>query len=90
MQIQANLLAKATQFRDANTFDVSTYDELKEAVSKGFARGWWAGSGDDEKRIQEETKATLRCLPLEQPGGSGTCLLTGKPASKIAIFGRSY
>jgi prolyl-tRNA synthetase len=90
VQIQANLLAKATQFRDANTFDVSNYDELREAVGKGFARGWWAGNGDDEKRIQEETKATLRCLPLEQPGGSGVCLLTGRPASKIAIFGRSY
>jgi prolyl-tRNA synthetase len=89
-QIQANLLLKARQFRDANTFDVKTYDELKEAVAKGFARGWWAGSSEDEQRIQEETKATLRCLPLEQPGGSGTCLYTGKPANRIAIFGRSY
>lgn len=88
--IQASLLAKATQFRDGNTYDAKSYDELKEAVGKGFARAWWAGSSADEKRIQEETKATLRCLPLQQPGGSGVCFLTGKPASKIAIFGRSY
>ncbi len=90
VDIQASLLAKATQFRNDNTFDIKSYDELKEAVGKGFARGWWAGSSEDEKRIQEDTKATLRCFPLDQPGGSGTCFLTGKAASKIAIFGRSY
>jgi prolyl-tRNA synthetase len=90
IDIQASLLARATQFRDANTFDVTSYDQLKEAVSKGFARGWWAGTSEDEKRIQEETKATLRCLPLQQPGGSGVCFYTGKPADRIAIFGRSY
>ena len=90
VDIQASLLAKATQFRNDSTFDVKSYDELKEAVGKGFARGWWAGSSEDEKRIQEETKATLRCIPLDQPGGSGVCFLTGKPASKVAIFGKSY
>ena len=90
LQVQASMLAKATQFRDANTIDVSSYDELKEAVVKGFARAWWAGSAEDEKRIQDETRATLRCFPLEQPGGSGRCVLTGKPADRIALFGRSY
>ncbi len=88
--IQRNLLAKATDFRDSKTYDVKSYDELKQAVTQGFARGWWAGSNEDEKRIQEETKATLRCLPLEQPGRSGTCFYTGKMADRVAIFARSY
>lgn len=89
-EIQANLLARATKFRDDNTHDVTTYDELKEAVKTGFARAWWAGSNEDEQRVKEETKATIRCFPLDQPGGSGTCVLTGKPADKVAIFGRAY
>lgn len=89
-EIQANLLARATKFRDDNTHDVTTYDELKEAVQTGFARAWWAGSNEDEQRVKEETKATIRCFPLEQPEGSGTCVLTGKPASRVAIFGRAY
>jgi prolyl-tRNA synthetase len=90
VEIQASLLQKATDFRNANTTDVRSYDELKQAISTGFARGWWAGSSEDEQRIQEETKATLRCIPLEQPDGGGVCFLTGKPATKQAIFARAY
>lgn len=89
-QIQQNLLEKATQFRDEHTSTPTNYEEFKQAINQGFARVWWAGSSADEKRIQEETKATLRCLPLEQPEGSGTCFYTGKPANQIAIFARSY
>jgi prolyl-tRNA synthetase len=89
-QIQAALLAKATQFRDEHTLAPTNYDEFKAAISSGFARVWWAGSSEDERRIQEETKATLRCLPLEQPGGEGVCFYSGQPASRVAIFGRSY
>lgn len=88
--IQSSLLARATKLRDDNTFDVRSYGELKEAVEKGFARAWWAGSDDDERRVQEETRATLRCYPLDQPGGHGVCILTGKPASRVAVFGRAY
>ncbi len=68
----------------------TSYDQLKDAIESGFARGWWAGDRADEERIQAETKATLRCLPLEQPGGVERCFFTGKPATQIAIFGRSY
>ncbi len=89
-EIHANLLARATAFRDQHTRDVSSYEELKAAVMDGFARGWWAGDGEDERRIQEETKATLRCLPLEVPSGGGTCFFTGRPAKRMAIFGRAY
>lgn len=88
--IQANLLAKATQFRDANTHDVTSYDAFKEAVQTGFARVWWAGDDADELKVKEETKATIRCFPVDQPNGRGVCFYTGKAAAKIAIFGRSY
>ena len=89
-EIQANLLARATKFRDDNTHEVTNYDEFQTAVQTGFAKVWWVGSNEDEQRVKEETKATIRCFPLDQPGGSGTCFYTGKPADRVAIFGRSY
>ncbi len=88
--VQAALLDRARKFRDDNTHEVKDYAEFKEAIKTGFARVWWAGSDADEQRVQEETKATLRCIPLEQPGGSGACFLTGQPADKVAIFSRAY
>ncbi|MCB8921034.1 MAG: proline--tRNA ligase [Ardenticatenaceae bacterium] len=90
VDIQASLLTRATQFRDENTHDVTNYDEFKTAVQTGFARVWWDGSNQEELKVKEETKATIRCFPLEQPEGSGTCFYTGRPANKIAIFGRAY
>ena len=91
-EIQANLLARATAFRDANIVDVGSYGELKEVLDGpgGFCRAWWDGSSEDEDRIKEETKATIRCFPLEQPEGSGTCFYTGRPAARVALFGRAY
>lgn len=89
-EIQGALLAKATRFRDDNTHDVTTYDAFKEVIQSGFARVWWAGSNADEERVKEETKATLRCLPLDQPAVGGVCFLTGRPATRQAIFGRAY
>lgn len=91
-EIQANLLARATAFRDANILDVSSYAEMKEVLDGpgGFCRVWWDGSSEDEDQIKEETKATIRCLPLDQPEGSGVCFYTGRPATRVAIFGRAY
>lgn len=90
VEVQQALLDRATKFRDDNTHGVDNYDDFKTAVSTGFARVWWAGDTADETRVKEETKATIRCFPIDQPGGSGTCFYTGKPADKIAIFGRAY
>jgi prolyl-tRNA synthetase len=56
----------------------------------GFARGWWAGSTEDELKVKAETGATHRCYPLEQPSGGGTCFFTGKPAQRLAIFAKAY
>jgi len=89
--IQANMLKQATVFRDANIHDVKSYDELKRVVDQGgWARGWWAGSGDDEGRIKDETGATIRCFPFEQPGGAGNCFFTSAPAERIALFAKAY
>ncbi|GLC44306.1 Proline--tRNA ligase, chloroplastic/mitochondrial [Pleodorina starrii] len=89
--IQAGLTAQAAAFRDANIVDVRSYEELKEAIAAGkWARGGWAGSDEDERRVKEETQATLRCFPFDQPAGPHTCLMTGQPAGEVAIFAKSY
>lgn len=91
VEIQASLLQQATAFRDAHIQDVKTYDELRQVIEAGdWARGWWAGADDDERRIKEETGATIRCFPFEQPGGRGACLLTGAAAPEVALFARAY
>ncbi len=90
--IQQNLLTQATTFRDENIHDVKTYDEFKQVIEAGgWACGRWAGSDDDERRVKEETGATLRCYPLEgQPDDTDACILTGEPAPEIAIFAKAY
>ena len=88
--IQADLYRAAIAFHDANVHEPAGYDEFKAVVADGFARVWWAGSDADELKVKEETKATIRCIPMDQPGGEGKCFYTGKPAKEMAIFGRAY
>jgi prolyl-tRNA synthetase len=89
-EIQAGLYTRALQFRADRTADVSTYDELKQQVEHGFARAYWAGSTEDEKRIQDETRATIRCIPLDQPGVPGKCFYTGTETDQVVVFARAY
>ena len=89
-EIQKSLYEKALEFRKANTFEPASYDELKKAVEKGWALAWWCGDGGCEARIKEETKATMRCIPLDQPGGNGNCVACGKASTEKAIFARAY
>ena len=88
--IQSDLLQRATEFCDANMHEPKSYDEFKSIVEDGFACAWWCGERQCEAEIKEETKATTRCIPLEQPGGSGACIHCGKPATEIAIFAKAY
>ncbi len=90
--IQANLLRRATEYRDANTRTAKTYDEFKQVLEAqgGFIRVHWAGTGEDEDRIKEETKATIRCFPFEKPEGEGVCFYTGQRTDQVAIFARAY
>ncbi|XP_020221635.1 proline--tRNA ligase, chloroplastic/mitochondrial [Cajanus cajan] len=90
-EIQSSLLERAIAFRDSNIIDVSTYDDLKAAISQGkWARGPWSASDEDELKVKEETGATIRCFPFEQPQGIKRCLMTGNPAEEVAIFAKSY
>eukprot|EP00963_Diacronema_lutheri_P008836 scaffold776_cov347-Pavlova_lutheri.AAC.34 len=89
--VQASLFREAREFRDANIVDVESYEALKEAVGEGkWARGGWDGSDEDERRIKEETGASLRCFPFDQPEGPHVCFLTRNPAKEVAIFSKSY
>jgi prolyl-tRNA synthetase len=88
--IHQALYDRVLKFREEHTYEASTYEELKELVEKGFVRAYWAGSRQDEEKIQEETGATIRVIPLEQPGTSGKCVYTRKEADKIAVFARAY
>lgn len=90
VEMQQGLFDRALAFREERTAWVSSYDELKQQIERGFARCYWAGSTEDEKRIQDEVRATIRCIPLEQPGTSGTCVYTGKESSKVVVFARAY
>ncbi|KAF2921567.1 proline--tRNA ligase, chloroplastic/mitochondrial [Oryza sativa Japonica Group] len=91
VEIQASLLQKAIAFRDSNIVDVSSYGELKEAIAEGkWARGPWSASDADELKVKEETSATIRCFPFEQPEGAKKCFMTGNPAEEVAIFAKSY
>ncbi|PIN20292.1 Prolyl-tRNA synthetase [Handroanthus impetiginosus] len=90
-EVQSSLLQRATSFRDSNMVDVSSYNELKEAIAQGkWARGPWSASDKDELKVKEETGATIRCFPFEQPQGTKRCLMTGNPADEVAIFAKSY
>ncbi len=88
--IQADLYQHALDFRQAHTYDPQDYAEFKEAVSEGFAYSWWCGDADCEVRIKEDTKATVRCIPMEQEPGKGVCIHCGEEASERAIFARAY
>jgi prolyl-tRNA synthetase len=89
-EIQAALFERALRFRDERTADVSSYDELKQQIERGFARAYWAGTTADEQRVQDETRATIRCIPLDQPEQSGRCVLTGQETTRQVIFARAY
>ena len=88
--IQAGMLKRATEFRDANTFEPTNYDSFKEVIENGFARAWWCGNAECEDQVKAETQATIRCIPMDQPGGDGECIVCGTQAKEITIFSRAY
>ncbi len=88
--IQGALYDRALKFREDNTKTPENYAAFKDAVEKGFACSFWCGSAQCEKSIKEDTKATLRCIPLEQTGGKGTCIYCGQPAEARAYFAKAY
>lgn len=89
--IQNNIYTKARNFRDSHIFEVNSYDEFKELIEKGgFVLAHWDGTTETEERVKEETKATIRCIPLDGDTTPGTCIFTGKPSERRVIFARNY
>lgn len=90
--IQANLLARAKQFRADHYSETDSYEEFKDLIANkgGFVKAYWDGTSETELKIKEETKATIRCVPLEDGEGEGTCIYSGKPATIKAIFAKAY
>jgi len=96
--IHQSLFDKALAFRRGNTQATATYDDFKKAVETGFAFAGWCGSGECEAKIKEETRATMRCIPIDQdtvlgpgaPAASGKCVYCGQTSKERAIFARAY
>ncbi len=90
--IQKNIYNKALKFREENTYKVDTWEEFKEVLNTkgGFILAHWDGTRETEAKIQEETKATIRIIPLDAPKEKGKCILTGKPSERRVIFAKSY
>ena len=90
-EIQDNIYQKALNFRLENTREVDTWEDFKEEIKKpGFLLCHWDGTPETEEKIKAETKATIRCIPLEGDKTPGTCIYTGKPSAQRVIFAIAY
>ena len=91
-EIQENIYNKAHQFREEHITEANSYEEFKTLLDKktGFISAHWDGTADTEKRIKEETKATIRCIPLNNKQEDGVCIVTGKPSVQRVLFARAY
>lgn len=90
-EIQTNLFQKALTLRQQNTRKVDTWEEFKQEIEKGgFLLCHWDGTTETELKIKEETKATIRCIPLDNPQEEGKCIYTGKPSKQRVIFAKNY
>jgi len=91
-QIQKDMFEKAKTYRDNLTTHVNTYDEFKEVLNGkgGFIFAHWDGTPETEESIKQETKATIRCIPLGNKLEEGTCIYSGKPSKQKVMFARSY
>jgi prolyl-tRNA synthetase len=89
--IQADMLAAASAFRDANIHPAADYEEFKQIVPNGWARAHWCGDIACEAEVKEDTKATSRNIPLDQGDvGPGVCIVCGQPAEEWAYWARAY
>ncbi|HKI82703.1 MAG TPA: proline--tRNA ligase [Candidatus Krumholzibacteria bacterium] len=91
-EIHEKLFARALSFREENTHEVNSWEEFKERLDDqgGFLSAHWDGSGETEAAIQEQTKATIRCIPLDDTLEDGSCVYSGKPSRRRVLFARAY
>lgn len=90
--IQLSIYNKALNFRNENIREVNSYEEFKQVLDEkgGFISAHWDGTVETEKQIKEETKATIRCIPLDNKLEDGVCMVTGKPSVQRVMFARAY
>src|SRR5262249_2257807 len=90
--MQTDLFERARKFRDANSFEVNSYDEFKRKIDElgGFLWAHWDGTRETEDRIAAETKAPIRCVPFHRPQEAGQCMVTGKPSVGRVVFAKAY
>jgi prolyl-tRNA synthetase len=90
--IQTNIYTKAYKFREEHITKAESYTEFKELLDTktGFISAHWDGSPETEQKIKEETKATIRCIPLDNPLEDGVCIYSGKPSTQRVLFARAY
>jgi prolyl-tRNA synthetase len=90
-EIQSSLFRKALERREAMSHYVNTWDEFEAALDKGgFVYAHWDGTSETEEKIKEKTKATIRCIPLNNKQEAGKCILTGAPSKERVVFARAY
>lgn len=92
-EIQATIYNRAKSFREENTTSVDTWEEFKSQLEKptpGFIYAHWDGTTETEEKIQQETKATIRCIPMDNPQEEGTCIYSGKPSTQRVLFAKAY
>tara|TARA_R100000306_G_scaffold23041_1_gene26395 strand:- start:5009 stop:6484 length:1476 start_codon:yes stop_codon:yes gene_type:complete len=91
-EIQENLFKKAVDYRTEHTTEVESYDEFKKVLKSkgGFISAHWDGTTETEDRIKNDTKATIRCIPLAGEKEAGSCMVTGKPSSQRVLFAKAY
>ncbi len=91
-EIQDNLYKKAVVHRTENTTKVASYEEFKKVLDSkgGFILAHWDGTSETEEKIKNETKATIRCIPLDEDNEAGSCMVTGKPSARKVLFARAY
>ncbi len=91
-EIQQNLLDRALSYRESHITEVTDYQEFKKVLEEkgGFISAHWDGTKETEERIKEETKATIRCIPIDQKKESGVCVYSGKPSSGRVLFAKAY
>jgi prolyl-tRNA synthetase len=91
-EVHTAMLEKARKFRDENTRDAGSYDEMKKILSEqgGFVRVFFEPDKDSEAKIKAETKATVRVIPFDQPGTSGKCVYSGRETKTQVLFAQAY
>ena len=90
--IQKNIYSKALDYREEHITSVDTYEEFKKVLDEkgGFIAAHWDGTTATEDKIKEETKATIRCIPIEGDTAAGRCMVTGEPSVRRVLFAKAY